>query len=128
MDKHWTQESRTDANSRTHSLTGSLGMNYVLDDNHSLGVTYRTTKRPYARDYMTVGTDVVRDDMPYESSVNDSRGARRICVMHSIFIIGEKLVVGVSILTEMPFGSRQRLKPRLKNRLRMLPKRCPDAL
>lgn len=38
---------------------------------------------------MTVGTDVVRDDMPYESSVNDSRGARRICVMHSIFIIGK---------------------------------------
>ncbi|WP_288857085.1 outer membrane beta-barrel protein [uncultured Bacteroides sp.] len=75
LDKHWTQESRTDANSRTHSLTGSLGMNYVLDDNHSLGVTYRTTKRPYARDYMTVGTDVVRDDMPYESSVNDSRGS-----------------------------------------------------
>lgn len=74
LDKHWTQESRTDVSSRTHALTGNLGMNYVLNDRHSLGVTYRATKRPYSKDGMSVATAVSRDAVPYESSVNESWG------------------------------------------------------
>ncbi len=74
LDKHWMQDAQTKVSSRTHSFTGNLGMNYVIDENHSLGATYRISHRPYGKDETFVDTDVEQDDAFYENSINTGRG------------------------------------------------------
>ena len=74
LDKHWMQDAQAKVSSRTHSLTGNLGMNYVINENHSLGATYRISHKPYGKDRTFVDTDVEQDDAFYENSVNIGRG------------------------------------------------------
>ena len=74
LDKHWKQESLTDVESRSRTFTGRLGMNYVFNNNHSLGAYYRISRQPYYKNYMDVYTDVFSDGTDYESSDNSSLG------------------------------------------------------
>ena len=75
LDKHWKQESLTDVESRSRTFTGRLGMNYVFNNNHSLGAYYRVARQPYDKNYMDVYTDVFSNGTDYESSDNSSVGS-----------------------------------------------------
>lgn len=74
LDKHWMQDAWTKVTSRTHSFIGNLGANYVINENHSLGATYRISHRPYGKDETYVATDVEQDDAFYENSINIGGG------------------------------------------------------
>ena len=74
LDKHWVQKAQTEVNSRSHSFTGNLGANYVVNDKHSFGATYRVSHQLYGKSRTFVDTDVEQDDAFYENSVNTGTG------------------------------------------------------
>lgn len=74
LDKHWLQNSFTDLKSRSHNVTGNLGVNYMINTDHSFGASYRMRKTPYYDIRSTILTDIFQDNEQYETSANNSIG------------------------------------------------------
>ena len=69
-DTIWFLDQRMRYKSRDRSFYGSVGMNYVLGENHSMGVRYDTKWYLYNRDNGTMSADVMADGKFYDHVEN----------------------------------------------------------
>ena len=104
LDKHWKQENLTDVESRNRTFTGRLGMNYVFNNNHSLGAYYRVARQPYSKNYMDVYTDVSVMEQIMNLLETLPLALMIIPNIPLICIITVMLVTGVWMWTVMPSG------------------------
>lgn len=68
LDQHWKQVFRGDGSGKDKKLISNFGMNYVFNENHSMGFKYNYERAPTNTINGIYDTDVTVDGLPYENT------------------------------------------------------------
>lgn len=78
LDDHWKQMFKANGTSESKNFIADFGMNYVFNENHSMGFKYRYDRYPESNSPSVYDTDITKNGMAYENSYTlssfDSQG------------------------------------------------------